>query len=117
MVTAYRHTDRKQGHDLLRALIDSLARGVPTALTEIRTLGRTQKRRAADILAFFAHPGTSNGLPKRSTAVWNTCAAPPWASETSPTTSPERSWKSADSDNAYTVNSEVRIHSRRSRGR
>jgi len=61
MITAYRHTDRKQGHDLLRSLIDSLARGVPTALTEIRTLGRTLKRRAADILAFFAHPGTSNG--------------------------------------------------------
>ena len=61
MITAYRHTDRKQGHDLLRSLIDSLARGVPTALTEIRTLGRTLKRRAADILTFFAHPGTSNG--------------------------------------------------------
>ena len=30
MITAYRHTDRKQGHDLLRSLIHSLARGVPT---------------------------------------------------------------------------------------
>ena len=43
MITAYRHTDRKQGHDLLRKLIDSLARGVPPALTELRKLGTTLK--------------------------------------------------------------------------
>ena len=35
--------------------------GVPSSLTEIVTLGRTLKRRAGDILAYFDHPHTSNG--------------------------------------------------------
>jgi transposase len=35
--------------------------GVPTALQEVITLGRTLKKRAADILAYFDRPGTSNG--------------------------------------------------------
>ncbi|MBR7560415.1 transposase, partial [Mycobacterium tuberculosis] len=35
--------------------------GVPKDLPELITLGRTIKRRAADILAFFDRPGTSNG--------------------------------------------------------
>ena len=34
--------------------------GVPTALTEIVTLGRTLKRQSPDILAYFDHPNTSN---------------------------------------------------------
>ena len=32
-----------------------------TALAELITLGRTLKKRAADVLAYFDHPGTSNG--------------------------------------------------------
>ena len=35
--------------------------GVPAALTELITLGRTLKKRAADVLAYFDRPGTSNG--------------------------------------------------------
>ena len=42
-------------------LIASLSHGVPLALTEIITLGRTLKQRATDILAYFDRPGTSNG--------------------------------------------------------
>ncbi len=61
MISAYRHPDRKQGQTLLTKLIDSLNRGVPAALTELVTLGRTLKRRAADVLAYFDRPGTSNG--------------------------------------------------------
>ena len=34
---------------------------MPAALTEIITLGRTLTRRAADILAYFDRPRTSNG--------------------------------------------------------
>ena len=34
---------------------------VPRSLTEPITLGRTLKRRAGDILAYFDHPHTSNG--------------------------------------------------------
>ena len=35
--------------------------GVPTALTELRRLGRTLNQRAPDVLAYFDRPGTSNG--------------------------------------------------------
>ena len=45
----------------MRNLIESVSRGVPAALTEIITLGRTLTRRAADILASFDRPRTSNG--------------------------------------------------------
>ena len=34
---------------------------MPSSLTELITLGRTLKRRAGDILAYFDHPHTSNG--------------------------------------------------------
>lgn len=61
MITAYREPDRKRGRDLMRALITSLSEGVPAALTEITRLGRTLKRRAEDVLAYFDRPGTSNG--------------------------------------------------------
>ncbi|GAB4100178.1 hypothetical protein GCM10028789_23420 [Sinomonas halotolerans] len=61
MVAAYRHPDRSRGRELMEAVIASLSTGVPAALTELITLGRTLKRRAADILAYFDRPGTSNG--------------------------------------------------------
>ncbi len=46
---------------MMEAVIDTITTGVPAALVEIRKLGRTMKQRAADILAFFDRPGTSNG--------------------------------------------------------
>jgi len=61
MITAYRHEDRRQGRELMVKLIDSLSAGVPKALTELVTLGRTLKKRAGDVLAYFDRPGTSNG--------------------------------------------------------
>ena len=45
----------------MQQLITSLSSGVPAALVELRTLGRTLKQRAADVLAYFGRPGTSNG--------------------------------------------------------
>jgi transposase len=45
----------------MQAVIATITTGVPAALVEIRKLGRTMKQRAADILAFFDRPGTSNG--------------------------------------------------------
>jgi transposase len=42
-------------------LIGSTGWGVPKQLAEVAQLGRTPKRRTADILAYFDHPGTSNG--------------------------------------------------------
>ena len=61
MVAAYRHPDRAKGRELMVKLIDSISHSVPAALTEIITLGRTLKKRAADVLAYFDRPGTSNG--------------------------------------------------------
>ena len=61
MIDAYRQPDRTQGKKLITKLIDSISHGVPATLTEITTLGRTLKRRAADVLAYFDRPGTSNG--------------------------------------------------------
>jgi len=61
MITAYRHTDHAEGQRVMRALIDSLSNNIPIELTELTKLGRTLKRRAADVLAYFTRPGTSNG--------------------------------------------------------
>ncbi|MDN6461415.1 MAG: transposase, partial [Corynebacterium flavescens] len=61
IVAAYRAEDRSEGKRLLQAVIDVLSAGLPAGLIELRRLGRTLKRRAADVLAFFTRPGTSNG--------------------------------------------------------
>ena len=61
MIAAYRHPDRVQGRQLMTDLIGSISSGIPTTLVEIRRLGRTLKRRTADVLAYFDRPGTSNG--------------------------------------------------------
>jgi len=61
IVSAYRHPDCGQGRAELQAVIDTLAKAVPAALTEVATLGRTLAKRAGDILAYFDRPGTSNG--------------------------------------------------------
>ena len=45
----------------MTALIESVSHGVPAVLTELVTLGRTVKKRAEDVLAYFDRPGTSNG--------------------------------------------------------
>ncbi len=42
-------------------LIESVSHGVPAALTELRRLAPTLTNRAADVLAYFDRPGTSNG--------------------------------------------------------
>ncbi len=61
MIAAYREPDRTRGREIMTTLVASLSHGVPTALTELITLGRTLKQRAADVLAYFDRPGTSNG--------------------------------------------------------
>ena len=61
MITAYREPDRARGSGLMKHLIASLSSGVPAALAELRTLGRTLNKRAVDVLAYFDRPGTSNG--------------------------------------------------------
>ena len=61
MIAAYRDTDRAAGRKRMVALIESISTGVPNALTELITLGRTLRKRADDVLAYFDRPGTSNG--------------------------------------------------------
>ncbi|MGB0191210.1 MAG: transposase, partial [Nocardioides sp.] len=61
MITAYREPDRRRGRELMTKLIESVSTGVPAALVEVITLGRTLKKRAEDVLAYFDRPGTSNG--------------------------------------------------------
>ena len=61
MIAAYCEPDRRRGRALMTRLIDSVSHGVPTALVELITLGRTLNNRAADVLAYFDRPGTSNG--------------------------------------------------------
>jgi transposase len=61
MIAAYREPDRLKGRDLMSKLIESVSQAVPAALSEVITLGRTLKKRAADVLGYFDLPGTSNG--------------------------------------------------------
>ncbi len=73
----------------MSTLIGSLSHSIPTALTEVITLGRTLNKRAPDVLAYFDRPRTSNGPTEAiTTAAWSTCAAARSSSATSPTTSP-----------------------------
>ena len=61
MIIAYREPDRARGRELMTKVIDALSDGVPQPLTELHTLGRTLKKRATDVLAYFDRPGASNG--------------------------------------------------------
>ena len=61
MIAAYRDPDRARGRQAMTKIIEAVSYGVPAALFELRRLGRTMKQRAADILAYFDRPGTSNG--------------------------------------------------------
>ena len=61
VIDAYQAEQPAEGKKIMTRLIDTLKNGVPAGLAELRTLGRTLQRRRDDILAFFDHPGTSNG--------------------------------------------------------
>ena len=61
MIGAYREPDRTKGRAAMVALIEDLSSDVPKPLIELHRLGRTLKKRADDVLAYFDRPGTSNG--------------------------------------------------------
>ena len=62
IIDAYRAPDTAAGKAMMEAEINTLTcTRVPRGLSELITLGRTLKRRAGDILAYFDHPHTSNG--------------------------------------------------------
>jgi len=106
MITAYRTPDRASGRTTMNTLIDALSQSVPAALTELVTLGRTLKRRAADVRPTSTGLAPATARPRRSTAGSNTSAAAPSGSATSPTTSPDPSLRPAGSDHSYTLHCE-----------
>ena len=62
IIDAYRSSNARGGKTLMHEEITRLtSTSMPSSLTELTTLGRTLKRRATDILAYFDHPHTSNG--------------------------------------------------------
>jgi len=89
MITAYREPDRTQGRELMQTLIESVNQGVPAALTEIITLGRTLKSAPRMCSPTSTDPAPATAPPKPSTDGSNTYAAPRSASATSPITSPD----------------------------
>ena len=60
IIAAYAQPDQRRGKTMMTTIIDSLRRGVPTALEELAQLGRTLHRRRHDVLAYFDHHA-SNG--------------------------------------------------------
>lgn len=61
MIAAYREPDRSKGRELMLKLIESISHGVPAALVEVLTPGRTLKKRTDDVLTYCDRPGTANG--------------------------------------------------------
>ncbi|QDP95391.1 ISL3 family transposase [Microlunatus elymi] len=61
VIAAYRAPDRTAGKMIMKRVVDAISDNVPAALVEIGKLGRTLKRRAADVIAYFDRPHTSNG--------------------------------------------------------
>lgn len=61
VVAAYREKYPSLGRKRLRELIDEMTDDIPESMVELRKLLHTLNRRRADILAYFDHPGTSNG--------------------------------------------------------
>lgn len=62
----------------MEQLSASLRSGVPSAFTELTTLGRTLKQRAAEVPATSTGPAPAPVPRKRSTAGSSTCAASPF---------------------------------------
>ena len=60
MIAAYRDPDRAKGRELMVKLIDGQPRRAQPPQRDCQ-LGRTLEKRAADVLAYFDRPGTSNG--------------------------------------------------------
>ncbi|RMB60240.1 ISL3 family transposase [Tessaracoccus antarcticus] len=61
VIDAYQAEKPATGKKLMTDLIKSIHTGVPNGLPEVRILGRTMQLRRDDIVAYFDHPGTSNG--------------------------------------------------------
>ena len=74
MITAYREPERARGRQLMVNADRLTQPRRPAPLTELITLGRTLKKRAVDVLAYFDRPGASNGPTE---AINGTARTPP----------------------------------------
>lgn len=89
---------------MIRQIITAISNGVPKALSELITLGRTLNKRSPDVLADFDAPMPQAAPPKPSTATWSTYAAALWALTTWPTSPPPACSQPDYSHPTYTVN-------------
>jgi hypothetical protein len=64
------------------------------------------------VLAYFDRPGTTNGPTEAINGRSNIYAAPPSASATSPTTSPDHYSRQAGSEPNYTLESDEPLYNR-----
>lgn len=65
VVSAYNEPDRGRGKKIMQELIKIItASDLPKALIEVKVLGKTLRKYADSILAYFDRPGTSNGPTK-----------------------------------------------------
>ncbi len=107
MIGAYREPDRAKGRELMVKLIETLNNGgIPKALTEVITLGRTLKKRADDVLGYFERPGSSNGPTEAINGQLEHLRGSALGSATSRTTSPDHSSSPEASDRNYTLDCE-----------
>lgn len=60
-MTAFRNPNKHAAKADPIQVIDPISSGVSYELTELQRLGRTMKRRADDLVAYFDHARTSNG--------------------------------------------------------
>lgn len=61
VIAAYRVPCRKRGRQLMQEVIEGLVGDVPKSLEELKRVGVSLLQRQGDILAYFDHPGSSNG--------------------------------------------------------
>ncbi len=68
IMAAYRAKTPAEGKTRMDKVMQTLTTGVPDALEELASLGKTLAQRRDDILAYFGHPGTSNGPTENTNA-------------------------------------------------
>lgn len=59
--SAYENRNKRQGRARIAGIIDALSPEATRGIPELKTLAKTLRRPRDDILAFFTHPGSSNG--------------------------------------------------------
>lgn len=61
IIDAYAYPKKSTAKKLMKAVMETIHKGLPAGLEELAQLGRTLWRKRKQILAFFDHGGASNG--------------------------------------------------------